>query len=300
MDAPLEIRQLRAFVSVARSGSFTRAAARLNLTQSAVSHALRGLQDQLGCPLLYKSGRRVHLSPQGEVLLRTAERVLAEVDGIPQQLRALERLDRGRLRVGCSAAGSQFILPPVLREFKECFPGFDLAVRPGDTPEIQAMLLAGELDLAIALRLEEMGPLDGREIFVDELSFLVSPMHPWAGRSRVSRKQMEGQTYIVYQRGSVTFRLVEEYFLKLGVRPGSLIELGSMEAIKELVKLGLGIGVTASWIARAELEAGSILTVELRPKIRRRWMVLWMKGRPLNLAEETFVGLSESVGANVV
>ncbi len=119
MDRSLEIRQLRTFVSVARTGSFTRAAARLHLTQSAVSHAIRGLQEQLGCPLLYKSGHRVHLSPQGEVLLRSSERLLREVEAIPQQLRSMEHLDRGRLRIGCSAAGSQFVLPPDLREFKE-------------------------------------------------------------------------------------------------------------------------------------------------------------------------------------
>ncbi len=162
-----------------------------------------------------------------------------------------------------------------------------------------AMLLDGQIDLALALRPDDLTPFSGREIFSDELSLLVSPRHPWAGRERVGRKEMQGQTYILYPRGSVTFRLVEEYFLKLGIRTGSLIELGSMEAIKELVKLGIGIGVAARWIARAELEVGSILPIEIRPRIRRHWMVLWLKGRPLTLPEETFVGLSESVGANM-
>jgi DNA-binding transcriptional LysR family regulator len=100
---------------------------------------------------------------------------------------------------------------------------------------------------------------------------------------------------VLYNTSSHTFRLVAEYFREEKISLSNLIELGSMEAIKELVKIGLGAGVFAPWIAREELESGSLVSLPLGVrKLRRRWGVAHLKGRRLALAEETFVRLCES------
>jgi DNA-binding transcriptional LysR family regulator len=113
---------------------------------------------------------------------------------------------------------------------------------------------------------------------------------------RVPREAIESETLVLYNKASQTFRLVAEYFREEKISLSNYIELGSMEAIKELVKIGLGAGVFAPWIARAELESGSLVSLPLGVRrLRRHWGVAHLKGRRLALAEETFVGLCQSV-----
>ena len=113
---------------------------------------------------------------------------------------------------------------------------------------------------------------------------------------RAPRETIAAETLVLYNKASHTFRLVTEYFREEKITLSNFIELGSMEAIKELVKIGIGAGVIAPWIAREELASGSLVSVPLGPrKLKRRWGVAHLKGRRLALAEETFVGLCESV-----
>jgi DNA-binding transcriptional LysR family regulator len=133
-------------------------------------------------------------------------------------------------------------------------------------------------------------------LFRDELKFFVAPLHPWAKQGRAPREELASETIILYNKSSHTFRLVKDYFREEKITLNNVIELGSMEAIKELVKIGLGAGLLAPWIAQAELESGALVALPLGPrKLRRRWGVAHLKGRRLALAEETFVGLCDSV-----
>ncbi|MGN6642820.1 MAG: LysR family transcriptional regulator substrate-binding protein, partial [Verrucomicrobiota bacterium] len=112
---------------------------------------------------------------------------------------------------------------------------------------------------------------------------------------KVERSEIPRQSYILYSKNSVTFRLVEKYFHGEQMTLNTVIELGSMEATKELVKLGIGVSIVAPWIARKELEDGSLIALPLgRRKLERRWGIIHWKGRRLSLAEETFIGLCES------
>src|SRR3954468_19497802 len=122
MAAPLDSRQLRAFVSLARTGSFTLAARDLNLTQSAVSHSIRSLEEEVRCRLLDRIGKKVTLTQAGEQLLGHAQKILQEMETARERLGELGRWGHGRLRIGASLTACQYILPPVLREFKESFP----------------------------------------------------------------------------------------------------------------------------------------------------------------------------------
>jgi len=138
--------------------------------------------------------------------------------------------------------------------------------------------------------------LDCHAIFDDELEFLVSPLHPWATKAP-KMKDAAAETFIVASRNSLNFALIQEFFLKQGVRLSSFIELGSSEATKELAKLGIGVAIAARWIALQEIKAGQLIAVPMpKGKLKRSWVVSNLKGRVLNLAERTFVGLCEDVG----
>ena len=289
-------RQLLAFATLARLGSFTQAAQELFLTQSAISHAIKALEEQAGCRLFERAGRRVALTQAGEQLLRHVEKILTEMKAARSGLEELSRWGHGRLRLGASTTACQYILPNVLREFKQSFPHCVISIEPGDHGRQVELLVNNRIDLALMLEPAGMKELAFVPLFEDEMRFLLAPAHPWVLAGRVQRATLENETLILYNQASYTFRLIKEYFRTEGLPLANFIELGSMEAIKELVKVGLGVGVLAPWVARAELAAGALVSLPLgKRKLRRRWGVAYRRGRRLSLGEETFVGLCQTV-----
>lgn len=283
------------FSVLARTGSFTQAARELHLTQSGVSHAMKALESDVGCRLLDRLGKKVVLTQAGEQLLHHSIKILQEMENAREGLGQMGKWGRGRLRLGASTTACQHLIPPVLREFKESFPEHAISINPGDTADMVALTLNQRVDLALTLEPEKEAQLEFHPLFTDELQFIVGADHPWAKAGRVERAEIPRANYILYNKRSVTFRLITEFFRREDIVLNTVIELGSMEATKELVKLGLGVSILAPWIARKELAEGSLVALPLgRRKLKRRWVILKWQGKKLNLAEETFIGLCES------
>lgn len=294
MKPTLESRQLHAFAALARRGSFTLAAKDLFLTQSAVSHAIKALEDDVGCRLLDRIGRRVLLTPAGEQFLRHTEKILCEMDAARAGLEHLTKRGHGRLRVGASTTACQHILPAVLREFRPSYPQCVIRIEPGDHDQQLDLLRGGHVDLALLLEPpgSDMAVLTFVPLFQDELRFVVAPLHPWAAPGHAPRESIGAETLVLYNEARETYRRVSEYFREEEIALSNYIELGSMEAIKELVEIGIGAGVLAPWIARDELARGTLVSLPLGTrKLPRCWGVAHLKGRRLAPAEESFVGL---------
>ena len=166
-----------------------------------------------------------------------------------------------------------------------------ITVEPGDTREALELLRNNQVDLAFSLQPKRDEDFVFTPLFEDEMQFVLAPSHPWA-KSGVVREEVSKQQYILYSKKSFTFELVEEYFRAEDMVLNAVMEFGSMEAIKELVKLGLGVSILAPWLTRKELEAGELVSLPLgRRKLKRNWGLLHWRGRQLTLAEETFVNL---------
>lgn len=298
-----DVHALRVFCAVAQNLSFTRAAETLFLTQSAVSHQVAALEKQLNAPLFERRGRTVALTPAGNVLYDRSQRVFAALDGAADAVRQAAQPGLGRLRIGASPTACQYLVPESLREFRECFPNYLLSITPGDSPAVAERVIDGSIDLGIMIRPEQRergGRLVYHELFEDVLGFLLAPLHPWARQGKVDRREIADQRMVLYSRKSATFRAVERWFLKMKTPLRDPIELGSMEAIKELVKLGLGISVMAPWVARPELNQGSLVWLPLPGgRVSRQWCVAVQAGKTLSLAEQTFIGLCRSAAENL-
>lgn len=298
MNSPFDSRQVRAFCVLARTGSFTQTARELHLTQSGVSHSIKALEHDVGCRLLDRLGKTIVLTQAGEQFLHHASRILHEMESARISLGHLGKWGRGRLRLGASTTACQHIIPAVLREFKESFPDHAITLEPGDTPELVQSLLHHRVDLILCLEPGNDPQLEFHHLFTDELQFIVAAIHPWATAGRVERTEIPRQSYILYGKRSVTFRLIQDYFRREQMVLNTVLEVGSMDATKELVKLGLGASILAPWIARKEMEEGSLVALPLgRRKLQRRWGVLHWNGKRLNLAEETFIGLCKAASA---
>ncbi|MDX2227086.1 MAG: LysR family transcriptional regulator [Verrucomicrobiae bacterium] len=295
MSDTIDSRHILAFVTLATTNNFTKAAATLNLTQSAISRAIAGLESDVGCRLFERAGKKVFLTQAGEQLLPAAQRILSQMSDARVQLRQLGRWGSGRLRVSAGLTACQHLLPPVLREFKESFPRCQITIETGDTEEAVDLLEANRVDLALGMQPSGHLPLTFRPLFEDELFFMVSPLHPWAKAGRVPADEVGRENIILYSKKSQTFRVIEKHFAAQSIVLRSFIEMGSYEAIKEMVKLGLGVSLMTDWVARRELEEGSLIALPLgRRKLRRSWGLFHLKGRRLSLSEETFVGLCKS------
>ncbi|MBK8000905.1 MAG: LysR family transcriptional regulator [Verrucomicrobia bacterium] len=300
MTNPIDSRQLRAFAALARTGSFTLAAKELFLSQSAVSHSMKALETDVGCRLFDRVGKKVLLTQAGESLLHHTEKILQEMAAARAGLEQLGKWGVGRLRIGASPTACQYILPAVLREFKESFPKCRIAIAPGDTLEAIESVRENRIDLAITLEPRNEDQFEFHPLFSDELAFIVGAMHPWAKDGHVVRNEIPKQSYVLYNKTSYTFRMVRDYFNQEDMVLNTVIELGSMEAIKELVKLGLGVGILSPWIAQKEIQEKSLVALPLgRRKMKRNWGVIHWRGRRLSLAEETFLGLCKAATADL-
>lgn len=296
MAEPLDSRQLRAFASIARTGSFTQTARELHLSQPAVSHSIKMLEEEMRCRLLDRLGKSVRLTQAGEQFLEYASRILGDMDAARERIGELGKWGHGRLRIGASPTACQYILPAVLREFRESFPQCFIHIEPGDTLETMELLHQSRIDLGVAPEPPQRNDFEFRPMFTDELTFLMSPLHPWAVAGQVERASIKSQRFILYTRASQLSEMIERYFRAERITLSAQIELGNMEAIKELVKLGLGVSILAPWVAAKELAEGSLCALPLgRRKLTRRWGILSRKDQKLSLAHATFAGLCQAV-----
>lgn len=294
MPEDLDFRLLRMFTLLARTGSFTRTAASLGLTQSAVSHGMRRLEEQLGCSLLYKSGKTTHLTSEGQIFLTHAQRILEAGERATEAVTGRFSESRGTLHVIFSTSVAGLMLAPVLREFRESYPNVSVVIRLEDTPGALRELEAGRCDLAILVEERLPRSLKAHSLFRDEIQLVYSPLHRWAELRRISAREMSREHFLLYQRRSITFLRIEQFFLHQGVQLSSYVEIPSFEIMKQLARLGLGVALMAPWVARTELEEGSLLARSLpRKPIRRHWIVARQANRSIRQPEQTFIGLCQ-------
>ena len=281
-------------------GSVVAAARQLHLTPSAISHGLKALETQLGCRLFDRAGKKIILNQAGEQLLAQIQQPLAALEAAGKSLKDLSKWGQPRLRIGAAASACQYVLPGVIRELKKSFANVSLQVESGDMPEMMKLIEQNRVDLALGMAPEDAAGLDVRPAFKDELLLVFAPSHPWAEARTLSREDLRRQPLILYQRSSLAARMVDDYFRSLDLVPSTVMEIANMEAIKELVKLNLGVSVLAPWAADKELARG---TLRMRPlgtrPLRRQWIVASLAGRRLTLVEETFCRLCSQVAAGL-
>ncbi len=289
MDLP-DIRQLKSFVALAETRSFTDAAAKLFRTQSAISHSIKALENLLGEPLVERMGKNIVLTPHGTVYLQHAQRALRELELAATKLETLKRWGVSNIRVGATDTICQYVLPGALRKFRETSGNCDIQIETGDTPELLEMIKDGKIDFVIGIETGSDSGFKKIRLASDTLAIVVSPDHPWALSEHLDTRQLEAESFIVYGYKSATYLLVEKYFHQEGIRLRPPMALGNMEGIKEMSRLGLGAGIVAPWIVRQELADGVLVKKSFgNSPPKRRWTVFTNRGKTLSLAEETFI-----------
>jgi LysR family transcriptional regulator, low CO2-responsive transcriptional regulator len=288
----METRLLKMFCAVADSGSLVKAAGKLHLTPSAISHGIKALETELGCRLFERAGKKMLLNQAGEQLLAQVRPSLAALTAAAEAVKRLAKLGKTRLRIGAAASACAYLLPRVIRELKKSHPNLELQVESGNTPEMLELVRQNRVDLALGVTPESHNGLEERPIFKDELMFTFAPSHPWATGRPISREELRQQPIILTQRSSQTAQLVAQFFHTLNLVPSTIMEIASVEAIKELVKLNLGVSILAPWTAEKELLRNTLKMRPLAAKpLTRHWVALSLSGRKLSDEEENFCRL---------
>src|SRR5438270_3623643 len=256
----MDIRQLKAFVAIAESGTFTAGAVRVHVTQAAISMQIRQLENETGAQLFVRAPRRVILTEAGEKLLERAYTILREHDAALEEMAALTGAHRGRLRIGsASAMVSADPLPQILTELKQKHPAVEAKVISGTSAELVQKVLAGDLDAAfVSLPVEARG-VQTELLSEDYLVAVASPRHEAAKQKVVSAYALGGEKLILGERGGNTRRLIDQFFAQAGVTPKVIMELSRLAAIKRMVEEGMGVGIVPLQSVTEEVVKGTLV-----------------------------------------
>ena len=259
----MQIQQLRTFYEVATSGSFTAAAAKLYLTQPAVTQQIRALENELGFPLFERHGRRVHLTPAGEALLPYPTRILALMEESLAAAREAAGQGTRTLHLGAGDTVATYILPDLIRAFHALRPDAALRLVVGNSERLLDALVKNEVELAIWARQEPHPLLHQRSFALAPLVAGVQPGDPLAARSQIWAHELIGRRLLLRGRASAIRRFIDGLLTRAEVDTSEAIEMDHLEAIKRTVEIGYGVTVAPAFAVSREVQHGTLAAIPL-------------------------------------
>jgi LysR family transcriptional activator of glutamate synthase operon len=240
----MDLHQLRVFEAAAKSGGFTRASEQLHLSQSTVSQHIKQLEADLDCPLFLRVGKRVLVTEAGSLLLQYTERIFRDLKNAEMAIRDLNAMKRGTVRLGVGATTLTYRLPNVLGDYKRRFPEIELIVLAGTTEFLLESLKSQNLDLAIVMSPTTSHPgLTMTPLGSEELVVVLNREHPLASKNALDPADLSSLRFILYEKHTAMQNLIDRYFESLEVAPRVTMEVENIEAIKSLVRAGLGASI---------------------------------------------------------
>lgn len=268
----MELSDLHIFRTVAREGGITRAAEKLNRVQSNVTTRIRQFEDKLGVDLFVRSGKRLSLSPAGNNMLVYADRMLdlaAEA-----QNAVTDRAPRGALKLGSMESTAAMRLPAALSEFNRRYPRVTIELRTGNTLQLSAALMAGEIDAAFAGEPLPDGPFCELTAYVEDLVIVTARNVPLDGPPGGPSRVM-----LAFEHGCPHRSRLEDWFEANGRMPERIIELGSWHAILGCASVGMGVALLPRSVLDTIPDRGALQVHELpEGKNRARTLLVWRKG----------------------
>jgi DNA-binding transcriptional LysR family regulator len=263
------VRQLRAFVTLARLGGFTRAAERLHLTQSAVSLLIRQLETQLDTRLLERTTRSVELTEAGRALLPSAERMLGDLEHALGGMKELVAREKGRVVLAAPLLLSSAFLPGALASFRARHPSITVLLKDSLPQQVMPNVRNRSADLGLGTFPEGEPDLDRVVLFKDVLVAVVPRSHPVARKRELSWTDVAGASLILLTRDSVFRALAESGFEAAGVQPEPAIEVSYVGTALGLAQEGLGVAIVPGYARTLVSSAKAVCKPLMRPRVNR-------------------------------
>lgn len=294
----MEIRQLRYFLDIAQTEHLTTSAKQLYVTQSTLSHGLRQMEEALGVQLFDRVGRGLKLSQAGMVFKDYAARALQELEAGRMALADLASLQAGRLTVGVIPTFLHTVVPAVVAQFNARYPHIHVVLRELLAPEIESLLVGGDLDMGIAFHPAGAEGIASEPLFEERMQLVVHPEHPLAQAHTVALHQLDGVPLVQLSRRFATRRLLENHWQAAGVRPQVRVEMESVHSLIEACRWGPQLASVVPDRAAAQSGHG-LKVIAIEPPLRRMASLLWNARISRSPAAQTFAQmLVEQLGSS--
>ncbi|WP_299878899.1 LysR family transcriptional regulator [uncultured Sulfitobacter sp.] len=246
----IEFRHLRTIQAIHEAGGLARAAEQMNITQSALSHQVKGLEDQAGVELFVRRSKPLKLSPAGQRLLKLAQQVLPQVQALQDEFSGLREGSTGRMHIAIECHACFEWLFPVLEQFRRSWPDVDVDIRPGLAFDALPALLREEVDLVVSSDPEELPGVKFVELFDYQAVFVAASTHPLAEKPHVEAADFRGETLITYPVDRARLDVFSQLLIPAKVEPAAIRQVELTAVILLLVASNRGVSVLPDWVVR--------------------------------------------------
>lgn len=275
----LNLDQLRTFTAVIERKSFSGAATLLGISQPAVSQQVRQLEARFGAKLIERVGRGAVPTAAGEALASHARGISAAVAAAAEAMAPHAAGATGRVRIGTGATACIYLLPAMLRDVRDRFPALDIMVSTGNTPDMLRALDENRIDLAFVTLPVAGRTFDVRPIIDDE--FVAIAAKGVRLPQELTAAELSRRPLLLYEPGATTRRLIDEWSMAAGLAFQPIMELGSVEAMKELIGAGLGCGILPRMAIKRPEAAAAFTVRSLKPRLKRTLGLVLRRDKPL-------------------
>ncbi len=246
----IEFRHLRTIKAIHDCGGLARAAEQLNITQSALSHQIKGLEDQAGVELFIRRSKPMKLSPAGLRLLRLAEQILPQIEAMQEEFSSLREGRAGRMHIAIECHACFEWLFPVLEAFRKSWPDVDVDIKPGLAFDALPALQKEEVDLVVSSDPEDLAGIEFVELFDYNPVFVAASTHPLAAKPFVEAEDFRGQTLITYPVERSRLDIFSQLLTPARVEPAAIRQVELTAVILLLVASNRGVTVLPDWVVR--------------------------------------------------
>jgi len=259
----MDLRQLEIIRAIADSGSFTAAGEKLHVSQSAISRQILLLEEELGEAVFHRIGRRIRITPAGESLLQLSNRVFQDLDETVSAISDKQESLRGTMRLVGGMTVCLYVFPVLLAEVRKVHPHLDLKITVGSAERSIAMLRSGVGDLGLLTLPVEAADLVAVPVLQEELLLVTYPAHPLAKKKQITPADLAREPFILFETGSITRRIVEQFFMRERIEVDIVMETENVEIIKAMVRHGLGISIIPWQAAAADVQTKQLFCTRI-------------------------------------
>jgi DNA-binding transcriptional LysR family regulator len=254
----MDLRQLEIVQAVAETGSFTGAGRKLHVSQSAISRQILLLEDELHEPLFLRNGRRIRITPAGDALLSLSRRVFTDVKETVTLIGESQQMLTGSLRLAGGMTVCLYVFPVLLKEFRRLHPKVDVKLITGSSQRLLQELRSGSADLGFLTLPVNEPDIIAVPAMEEELLVVTHPSHPLAKTRKIVSQDLVRQPFVLFESGSNTRRLIDEFFVKEMIQPEIVMETENVEILKALVRTEIGITIIPYEAVAREVRSGQL------------------------------------------
>jgi LysR family transcriptional regulator, carnitine catabolism transcriptional activator len=292
------IKQLQAFIAVARSGSFAEACTRVHLSQPALSISIKNLEEAVGGKLLQRSTRSVSLTPEGAEFYPAVQRLLSDWDRSLEDVHTLFALRRGKLDIAAMPTFASSLLPQILARYHQQYTDINVTVHDVIAEDVVDMVRDGRVELGVTFDPGEAQDLNFQPLFRDRFVAVLPKQHPLLAKPELKWRDLSRFAYIALQRPSSIRLLIDQILQDHDIALTPAFEAHQLASIGRMVTAGLGVSVVPALSSDQMQEMGAECRAVSAPLITRNVGVITRKRYPLSVAAQAMLATIEAWGAS--